>query len=99
MKGGISLRSMSEVLGFQHVITSRTANGPAMQHLLSVDDFDLPTLSHLLKRAEDFVALSRQANKRVDILQGRTVINLFFEPSTRTQASFEIAAKRLGRML
>ncbi|CAM5195695.1 Aspartate carbamoyltransferase OS=Bosea thiooxidans OX=53254 GN=pyrB PE=3 SV=1 [Bosea thiooxidans] len=50
----------------------------------------------LLDRAEAYVALSRQVEKKAATLRGRTQINLFFEPSTRTQASFELAGKRLG---
>ena len=50
----------------------------------------------LLDRAETYVALSRQVEKKTATLRGRTQINLFFEPSTRTQASFELAGKRLG---
>ena len=50
----------------------------------------------LLDRADDYVALSRQVEKKTATLRGRTQINLFFEPSTRTQASFELAGKRLG---
>ena len=50
----------------------------------------------LLDRAEDYVSLSRQVEKKTTALRGRTQINLFFEPSTRTQASFELAGKRLG---
>lgn len=50
----------------------------------------------LLDRADDYVALSRQVEKKAATLRGRTQINLFFEPSTRTQASFELAGKRLG---
>ena len=50
----------------------------------------------LLDRADEAVAISRQVEKKRSILRGRTQINLFYEPSTRTQASFEIAGKRLG---
>ncbi|AOG04143.1 aspartate carbamoyltransferase [Bosea sp. RAC05] len=50
----------------------------------------------LLDRADAYVALSRQVEKKTATLRGRTQINLFFEPSTRTQASFELAGKRLG---
>ena len=46
--------------------------------------------------ADAFVALNRQANKKLDLLKGRTLMNLFFEASTRTQSSFELAGKRLG---
>jgi aspartate carbamoyltransferase catalytic subunit len=50
----------------------------------------------LLDLADQFVALNRQTNKKIDLLKGRTLINLFFEASTRTQSSFELAGKRLG---
>jgi hypothetical protein len=50
----------------------------------------------LLDLAEEFVALNRQIEKKQSSLRGRTLINLFFEVSTRTQASFELAGKRLG---
>jgi len=50
----------------------------------------------LLDLAEGFVALNRQKAKKLDLLKGRTLVNLFFEASTRTQSSFELAGKRLG---
>ena len=50
----------------------------------------------LLERADGFVALNRQADKKLQLLRGLTHINLFFESSTRTQTSFELAGKRLG---
>ena len=50
----------------------------------------------LLDLADGFVALNRQKAKKLDLLKGRTLINLFFEASTRTQSSFELAGKRLG---
>src|SRR6185312_7965439 len=46
--------------------------------------------------AEGFVALNRQKAKKLDLMKGRTLVNLFFEASTRTQSSFELAGKRLG---
>jgi aspartate carbamoyltransferase catalytic subunit len=66
------------------------------RHFLSVTDLDPPRVTELLDLAEGFVALNRQTNKKVDLLKGRTMINLFFEASTRTQSSFELAGKRLG---
>ena len=65
-------------------------------HLLGVDGFTPPQITALLDLADALVPLSRQPAKRLDLLTGRTVVNLFFENSTRTQASFELAAKRLG---
>jgi aspartate carbamoyltransferase catalytic subunit len=65
-------------------------------HLLGVDGLNPLQVAALLDLAESLVPLSRQPAKRLDLLDGRTVVNLFFENSTRTQASFELAAKRLG---
>ena len=66
------------------------------RHLLGIEALAAPDIIHLLDMAEEAVALSRQVEKKRSILRGRTQINLFFENSTRTQASFEIAGKRLG---
>jgi aspartate carbamoyltransferase catalytic subunit len=66
------------------------------RHFLSVNDLDPVSVAELLELADGFVALNRQRNKKVDLLKGRTMINLFFEASTRTQSSFELAGKRLG---
>ena len=66
------------------------------QHLLGIAGLSRPDIEALLDMAEDAVALSRRADKKRSILSGRTQINLFFEASTRTQASFELAGKRLG---
>ena len=66
------------------------------RHLLGIEGLSRPDIEALLARADDAVALSRQVEKKRSVLRGRTQINLFFEPSTRTQASFELAGKRLG---
>jgi len=66
------------------------------RHLLGIEGLSHLDIEGLLDRAEDYVALSRQVEKKAATLRGRTQINLFFEPSTRTQASFELAGKRLG---
>ena len=76
-------------------IRARAFPFPA-KHFLSVTDLDPPTVADLLALADGFVALNRQKNKKLDLLKGRTLINLFFEASTRTQSSFELAGKRLG---
>ena len=65
-------------------------------HFLAVDALDRPTADALLDLADAFVALSRQHDKKLGLLRGLTLVNLFFEASTRTQSSFELAAKRLG---
>ena len=76
-------------------VRNRTFPFPA-RHFLSVGDLDRSQVSDLLDLAEDFVALNRQKAKKLDLLKGRTLITLFFEASTRTQSSFELAGKRLG---
>lgn len=66
------------------------------RHLLSVNELSREDITHLLDLADDFAKLNRKAAKKQDALRGRTQINLFFESSTRTQSSFELAGKRLG---
>jgi aspartate carbamoyltransferase catalytic subunit len=65
-------------------------------HLLAIDDISPQEATALLDLAETYVEISRQIEKRHAVLRGRTQVNLFFEASTRTQSSFEIAGKRLG---
>jgi aspartate carbamoyltransferase catalytic subunit len=66
------------------------------RHLLGISELSAGEITHLLDTAETFRDVSRREIKKVPALRGRTVINLFFEPSTRTRTSFEIAAKRLS---
>jgi len=65
-------------------------------HLLGIEQLSVPEITALLDLAETYVALNRSADKKTATLRGRTLINLFFEASTRTQSSFELAGKRLG---
>ncbi|HEY0282635.1 MAG TPA: aspartate carbamoyltransferase catalytic subunit [Rhizomicrobium sp.] len=65
-------------------------------HLLGIEGISVGEIIGLLDLADEYVALGRAKEKKSPLLKGRTVINLFFEPSTRTQSSFEIAGKRLG---
>ena len=51
---------------------------------------------NILNEAKSFIKLNRSSSKKLDVLRGKTQINLFFEPSTRTQSSFDLAGKRLG---
>src|SRR5580704_17742820 len=66
------------------------------RHFLNAADLDPVQVAGLLDLADGFVTLNRQMNKKVVLLKGRTLITLFFEASTRTQSSFELAGKRLG---
>jgi aspartate carbamoyltransferase catalytic subunit len=66
------------------------------RHLLGIEKLSYSDIVGLLDLAEEFVVLNRQVEKKTASLRGRTLINMFFEASTRTQASFELAGKRLG---
>jgi aspartate carbamoyltransferase catalytic subunit len=66
------------------------------KHLLGIDGLSADEIGGLLDLSEEFVDLNRQIEKKRTSLRGRTQINLFFESSTRTQSSFELAGKRLG---
>ena len=65
------------------------------RHLLTCEGLSVSEINFLLDLADKAADANRQAGKKRDVLLGRTLINLFFEASTRTQASFELAAKRL----
>jgi aspartate carbamoyltransferase catalytic subunit len=66
------------------------------RHLISIDDLDRVGIERILDRAESFAEVSGREIKKVPALRGRTVVNLFYEASTRTSSSFELAAKRLS---
>jgi aspartate carbamoyltransferase catalytic subunit len=66
------------------------------KHLISIDDLDRASIERILDRAESFAEVSGREIKKVPALRGRTVVNLFYEASTRTSSSFELAAKRLS---
>jgi len=66
------------------------------RHLLGIEGLSAAEIVTLLDLSEDAAKLGRQIDKKRDDLRGRTLINLFFEASTRTQSSFELAGKRLG---
>ena len=71
-------------LGYQH------------RHLLGIEGLSADEIGVLLDLSDGYVAVNRQQDKKKSLLRGRTVINLFFENSTRTRTSFELAGKRLG---
>lgn len=66
------------------------------RHLLTCEGLGAGEINALLELADKAADINRQVNKKRDVLRGRTLINLFFEASTRTQSSFELAGKRLG---
>jgi aspartate carbamoyltransferase catalytic subunit len=66
------------------------------RHLLSIDDLDRAGIERILDRAASFAEVAGREIKKVPALRGRTIVNLFYEASTRTSSSFELAAKRLS---
>jgi len=67
-----------------------------LQHLLTIEGLPCEILTHILDTATSFVGVTAREVKKVPLLRGKSVFNLFFEPSTRTRTTFEIAAKRLS---
>src|SRR3954454_1351271 len=67
-----------------------------LQHLLSIEGLPREVLLQILDTAESFAGVTEREVKKVPLLRGKSVFNLFFEPSTRTRTTFEIAAKRLS---
>jgi aspartate carbamoyltransferase catalytic subunit len=69
---------------------------PRLRHFTTLEHLPRETLERLLDRAESLRDACAHGTRKLDVLTGRTVLNLFFEPSTRTRTSFELAARRLG---
>jgi aspartate carbamoyltransferase catalytic subunit len=67
-----------------------------VRHLLAIEQLSRPEIEAILDRAESFAEVGRRDIKKVPTLRGRTVVSLFYESSTRTSSSFELAAKRLS---
>ncbi len=67
-----------------------------LRHLLTTEGLSAQTITEILDTAESFISIGERHIRKVPLLHGRTVVNLFFEPSTRTRTTFEIAAKRLS---
>ena len=69
---------------------------PERRHLLSITDLDRGDIDRLLATARSFAHSQERDNKKLPTLRGRLVLNVFYESSTRTSSSFELAAKRLS---
>ncbi len=67
-----------------------------LRHFLTIEGLPRQTLTDILDTAENFSTVGTQQAKKVPLLRGKTIVNLFFEPSTRTRTTFELAAKRLS---
>lgn len=68
----------------------------AHRHILGIEQLSVEDINHILETADSFKEISARPIKKVPTLRGHTIINLFFEPSTRTRLSFEVAAKRMS---
>ena len=75
---------------------NNTAIKNSPKHLLGIQNLSILEAKAILDEAKKFIELNRSSSKKLDVLRGKTQINLFFEPSTRTQSSFDLAGKRLG---
>src|SRR6202161_4256752 len=78
------------------VVASKKAWVYPHRHLLGIEGLSKTDITHILDLAEGYIEKNRQIDKKHAILKGRTLINLFFENSTRTRMSFELAGKRLS---
>jgi len=67
-----------------------------LRHFLSIEGLDKAILTEIMDRAEQFSSIGNRQVKKVPLLRGKTIVNLFFENSTRTRTTFELAAKRLS---
>ena len=63
----------------------------SQKHLLGIQDLSINDVNLILDESQTFIKLNQSKNKRLNVLTGKTQINLFFEPSTRTQSSFELS--------
>ena len=77
-------------------LRAAAGRGGRMRHLLSIEQLSKAEIEAILDRAESFAEVGRRDIKKVPTLRGRTVVTLFYESSTRTSSSFELAAKRLS---
>lgn len=66
------------------------------KHIFGIEHLSVPDIHHIIATARSFKEISSRPIKKVPTLRGKTIVNLFFEPSTRTRLSFEIAAKRMS---
>ncbi|MHB1512829.1 MAG: aspartate carbamoyltransferase catalytic subunit [Acidiferrobacter sp.] len=75
---------------------ARTGNGHRLRHFLTTEDLSAQAMTEILDTAESFISVGEREIKKVPLLRGKTIVNLFFESSTRTRTTFEIAGKRLS---
>ena len=92
----IALNYYSSLSKKTEINVGRTKNIFKKIHLVETADLTKKEIEHILNEAKKYILFNKKKIKHMNILEGRTIFNLFFEDSTRTRTSFEVAAKRLG---
>ncbi len=96
---GLAMRDSSKAASNSKASKTGSTSYFSHQHLLGIAQLNQVEIVELLDKAEAMISISRQPQKTLPTLAGKTQINMFFEDSTRTQSSFEIAGKRLGAIV
>ena len=92
----IALKYYSSFLSQTNIKLKRTKNIFKKIHLVETADLTKKEIEHILDESKKYISFNKKKIKKINVLEGRTIFNLFFEDSTRTRTSFEVAAKRLG---
>ena len=93
----VAFRAFASTVDVSNMLRQRSAVFYRQKHLLAIEGLEPPAISRLLDLAESYVLLNRSGKTQRDLLRGRTLINLFFEDSTRTRTSFELGRQAAGR--
>ncbi len=91
-----ALKYYSSISSKNNIKLKRTKNIFKKIHLVETADLTKKEIEHILDESKKYIAFNKRKIKKINVLEGRTIFNLFFEDSTRTRTSFEVAAKRLG---
>ncbi len=92
----IALKYYSSFSSKINIKLKRTKNVFKKIHLVETADLTKKEIEYILDESKKYISFNKKKIKKINVLEGRTIFNLFFEDSTRTRTSFEVAAKRLG---
>jgi len=92
----IALKYYSSISSKKNIKLKRSKNIFKKIHLVETADLTKKEIEHILDESKKYITFNKKKIKKINVLEGRTIFNLFFEDSTRTRTSFEVAAKRLG---
>ena len=92
----IALKYYSSFSSKTNIQLKRAKNIFKKIHLVETADLTKKEIEHILNESKKYISFNKKKIKKINVLEGRTIFNLFFEDSTRTRTSFEVAAKRLG---